>query len=665
MSGPLPSSPPHALPDPLAALDHGGTLHSARFNETYHARTGALVRATRIFLAGTHTPERWRGTSRFTVADLGFGVGINFLTLWDAWRRDPQRPRALHVVAFEGYPLDVDHMRRALTALVPQGMMGSVHAMLAQWPARLPGVHRLEFEGGSVTLTLAFGDVRHTLPQSDATVDAFFLDGFSPTRNPEMWTADVMTHLARLAAPGARLASWVTERAVVNALLAAHFDAEIVGGAGGGRMMTLGTYGGTGRRIAPAAPDHVLVVGGGIAGAGIAQALALRGAAVTVLDAAPAGVGRGVHAGHRAAALTPLISRDDDVRARLSRAGSHRAQARWLTLPGAAAPVRCGTVQLARDDAQVAVMADTVYRLGFPTDWVRAVDVAQASALAGLSLARGGVFFSGGMRIDPHALIVGLLDMPAINTMCADVRRLSQNAAGHWCAHDAHDAIVACAPVVVVANAADAPRLLAPFAGASCPGLPKMHALAGEVSFVPAQALGGGPRRIVGGQGYLLPETGGYCVAGSTYAHGAVMSVVTPAGRAVNLEKARGLLAEKGLDDGGVHRDRSAASMAAEIDAADGPAPGTLVGLSAGAANGPSVQAGPDDLAGWAGWRAVLPGRLPAIGAVPDRPGLWMATGYASRGLSWSALAGDLISAALFGEPSPLETGLQHAIAPR
>ncbi|MDQ2185382.1 FAD-dependent 5-carboxymethylaminomethyl-2-thiouridine(34) oxidoreductase MnmC [Alcaligenaceae bacterium A4P071] len=634
----MPSSPTYALPDPLAALDNGGTLHSARFNETYHARTGAFVRATRIFMAGTDTSSRWRGTSRFTVADIGFGVGINFLTLWEAWRRDPQRPRSLHVLAFEGYPLAADDLRRALTALVPQAMMGDVHAMLAQWPARLPGVHRLEFEGGRVTLTLALGDLRHTLPQSDATVDAFFLDGFSPTRNPEMYTADVMAHLARQAAPGARLASWVTERAVVNALCAAQFDAEIVGGAGGGLMMTQGTYAGPGRKAMTASPDHVLVVGGGIAGAGIAQALALRGAAVTVLDAAPAGVDQGVHAGHRAAALTPLISRDDDVRARLSRAGSHRAQARWLTLPGAAAPVRCGTVQLARDDAQVAVMADTVHRLGFPADWVRAVDAGQASALAGLDLARGGVYFSCGMRIDPHALIVGLLGTPGVKTVHADVRRLSQDAAGQWCAHGADDAIVAFAPIVVVANAADAPRLLAPFTEQVCPGFAKMHALAGEVSFLPAQHLRGGPRRIVGGQGYLLPATEGYCVAGSTYAHGAAVSAVTPDGRAVNIEKVRGLLA------GGAD---------------------TLSGQSGGTADWASMHSGPDQMPGWAGWRAVLPGRLPAIGAVPDRAGLWVATGYASRGLSWSALAGDLISATLFGEPSPLETGLQHAIAPR
>lgn len=638
MSGPLSSSPHYALPDPLAALDQGGTLHSARFNETYHARTGAFVRATRMFMAGTDTPGRWRGKPHFTVADIGFGVGINFLTLWEAWRRDPQRPRALHVVAFEGCPLAADDLRRVLTALLPQARMADVHALLAQWPARLPGVHRLEFEGGRVTLTLSFGDVRHTLPQADATVDAFFLDGFSPTRNPEMWTADVMAHLARLAAPGARLASWVTERAVVNGLRAAQFEAEIVGGAAGGLMMTQGTYGGAGRRAVPSAPEHVLVVGGGIAGAGIAHALALRGAAVTVLDAAPAGVGQGVHAGHRAAALTPLMSRDDDVRARLSRAGSHRAQARWLTLPGAAAPVRCGTVQLARDDAQVAVMADTVSRLGFPADWVRAVDVAQASALAGLSLARGGVYFACGMRIDPHALIVGLLATPGIETIQADVRRLSQDAAGQWCVHDAQDAIVATAAVVVVANAADAPRLLAPFMGQTCPSLHKMHALAGEVSFLRAQALQGGPRRIVGGQGYLLPESGGYCVAGSTYAHGADTSAVTQAGRAVNFEKVRGLLAGA--------FDMPAAALA-------------------GAADGAHGYSGPDGLPGWAGWRAVLPGRLPAIGAVPDLAGLWMATGYASRGLSWSALAGDLISAALFGEPSPLENALQHAIAPR
>lgn len=153
-----------------------------------------------------------------------------------------------------------------------------------------------------------------------------------------------------------------------------------------------------------------------------------------------------------------------------------------------------------------------------------------------------------------------------------------------------------------------------------------MHALAGEVTLVPAAALGGGPRCVVGGEGYLLPDTGAGCVAGSTYVHGATEARIGAEGQRVTLDKAAGLLG------GG-------------FPAFDALAPGSLPG--------------------WAGWRAVLPGRLPAVGELTHAPGLWLAAGYASRGLSWSALMGDLIAARLCGEPSPLETDLSRLIAPR
>ncbi|MFJ1052797.1 FAD-dependent oxidoreductase [Bordetella bronchiseptica] len=142
----------------------------------------------------------------------------------------------------------------------------------------------------------------------------------------------------------------------------------------------------------------------------------------------------------------------------------------------------------------------------------------------------------------------------------------------------------------------------------------------------PAEALSGGPRCVVGGEGYLLPAVDGWCVAGSTYVHGAAQALTGAEGQRVNLDKAAGLL---------------------------GQAPAAFASLQ------------PGSLPGWAGWRAVLPGRLPAAGPLAHAPGLWLAAGYASRGLSWAALMGDVIAARLCGEPGPLETDLLAQIAPR
>ncbi|MEJ2897039.1 FAD-dependent oxidoreductase, partial [Bordetella avium] len=144
----------------------------------------------------------------------------------------------------------------------------------------------------------------------------------------------------------------------------------------------------------------------------------------------------------------------------------------------------------------------------------------------------------------------------------------------------------------------------------------------GLVSLVPGGALGGGPHCMIGGEGYVLPAVDGWCVVGSTYAPGVAQSEVSLAGQQRNLEKAAGLLG-------------------APLDAVAGPLPG------------------------WAGWRAVMPGRLPVLGELPGVSGVWLASAYGSRGLSWSALAGDVIAARLCGEPLPLETDLLASVGPR
>jgi tRNA 5-methylaminomethyl-2-thiouridine biosynthesis bifunctional protein len=298
---------------------------------------------------------------------------------------------------------------------------------------------------------------------------------------------------------------------------------------------------------------------------------------------------------------------------------------RWAGLGEAVR--RCGTLQLERDAGRATALAQALSDLAFPVAWARAVDADEAGRLAGLPVARGGVYFRDGLLVRPDRLVAALLSRLGIVRRAGAAASIRQTG-GLWQACDAQGAVLAEAGQVVLACAAQAPALLRA-AGLldPLPRLAQMHALAGEVTQAPASALRGGPRCIVGGEGYLLPEVEGWCVAGSTYAHGAERTEVGAAGQRVNLDKAAGLL---GADAGRVLRE-----------------------LPAGG------------LPGWAGWRAVLPGRLPAVGPLAHARGVWLATGYASRGLSWSALAGDLIAAWLCGEPLPLETDLIAQVLPR
>ncbi len=609
-------------------FDAEGRLYSPAYGDVYHSPSGALGQAEHVFLRGNGLPERWRGRSAFTVCETGFGLGLNFLALWKAWRDDPQRSAALHMVSMEGHPFAREDLAALLEryAAAPLAELGQ--QLAAQWPVLLPGLHRLEFDGGAVTLTLGFGDAQVLAPRLDVRADAFFLDGFAPERNPRMWELPLLRDLARLAAPGATLATWACTGELRAALREAGFDARRAPGYGGKWHMTVAAAVAAGGEAA-ASPDagsrHAVVVGAGLAGAGVAQALALRGWRVTVLDEGRA-QGAPAHAGHVAAALTPVVARDDNGRARLSRAGSQRAQARWQGLPAGAAPTVCGTVQLERDAGRSAALAGTLEALAFPEQWVRQVNRDEASALAGLALARGGVFFGQGMLVRPDLLIEALLAADGVTVLPGKVARVDRAGAG-WSVRDAAGAELARADTVILANAAGARAVLAESGLLDpLPRVAQMHALAGEVTLVPAAALGGGPRCIVGGEGYLLPDVGVGCVAGSTYVHGATEARIGAEGQRVTLDKAAGLLG------GGF----------------------------------PAFEAlEPGSLPGWAGWRAVLPGRLPAVGELAHASGLWLAIGYASRGLSWSALMGDLIAARLAGEPSPLETDLAQLISPR
>jgi tRNA 5-methylaminomethyl-2-thiouridine biosynthesis bifunctional protein len=622
---PLPSSTayqPLVPAEPIA--DARGLPYSAAYGDVYHSPAGAFAQADHVFLQGNGLPRRWAGRPGFTVCETGFGLGLNFLALWRAWRADPARSQRLHVVSFEAHPLRRADLARFVLALAEDDdTRGLARQLVQQWPPLLPGLHRLDLDGGRVSLTLGFGDAQILLARTRFVADAFFLDGFAPDRNPAMWTPELMLQVAAHAAPEATAATWCSAGAVRRALQDAGFVVQRRSGLGG-KFHVIVAYRASGAVLPrAAAPAHAVVVGSGLAGAGVAHALALRGVPVTLVDEA----GAAPHAGHAAAALTPLLARDDNARARLSRAGSQRALARWSALPGAAAPWRCGTLQLSRDAGRAADMASVLAALSFPEDWVRGVDVDEASAIAGLRVARGGIFFSDGMLVRPQALIDALTAHPGITRTRSRVLRLDA-CAGGWQACVQEGGALPAAPVVVLANAIGTPALLqASGLLQPLPRMAQMHALAGEVALLPAGSLHGGARCIVGGEGYLLPAVDGYCVAGSTYAHGAAHSQVTAAGQAVILAKLQALL------------DTSAAQ---------------------------DVQAlVPGDLNGWAGWRAVMPGRLPAIGQLHAAPGIYVASGYASRGLSWCALAGDVIAAELCGEPVPLEIDLLGAVAPR
>ena len=220
--------------------DAHGTPVSEIYGDIYHSAAGGHDQARHVFLAGNGLPERWRGRERFVILETGFGLGLNFLATWQAWRDDPQRCRKLHFVSLEKHPFSADDLAHAHAAWPEFALCAEELRRL--WPPLQRGEHRLEFEGGRLILRLVFGDALEELSSLDASVDAFYLDGFSPARNPELWSPELCYSLARLAVPGATLATWSVAGSVRRALIAAQFTVKKCPGFAGKRQMLVGKY---------------------------------------------------------------------------------------------------------------------------------------------------------------------------------------------------------------------------------------------------------------------------------------------------------------------------------------------------------------------------------------------------------------------------------------
>jgi len=605
------SRPPPIVSLPTASLQRtaGGTPFSAEAGDVYHSEQGALGQARHVFLGGNGLPQRWRGRERFVIVETGFGLGLNFLAAWDAWRADHERPKRLHFVSVEHRPFAREDLARALAPLGELAPLAS--ALERAWPPPLAGFHRLEFEGSSVVLTLLLGDARELLAQLEARADAFFLDGFAPARNPGIWSPEVVRELARLAAPGATLGTWTVAGGVRTALSDAGFQVEKRPGFGAKREMLVGKA--SAGAEAPAPTRRAVVVGGGVAGSLVAARLAARAWEVSLIDA------RTQRSAPRAGLLRPIANLRDAVNAQLSRAAFLYALQRLEALGADAATLPwspCGVLQVADDDEEAARFEAIARSQGYPPAFLEYVSPARARHLCGWPTPRGGWWFPSGSVIAPAELAEAALHSSAARVRGLTGRGVAQieREGAEWRALDLEGRVIAEAPLLVLANAVDAKRLL-PSARLT------LNSVRGQLTYLPPD-----PSRrldvVVSGNGYVAPMQGGGHVAGASYGHDDGDTAVRAADHRDNLARAESML------------------------------PGFTRGID------------PAALDGWTGWRATVPDRLPIFGASAV-PGIHLATGLGSRGLLWAPLGAELLASQLEGDPLPLPRTLAGAVSPR
>ncbi|MDO9450809.1 MAG: FAD-dependent 5-carboxymethylaminomethyl-2-thiouridine(34) oxidoreductase MnmC [Rugosibacter sp.] len=199
---------PSLVPAVLATTCDG-TPFSVAYDDLYHSAHGGLAQSRHVFIHGNDLPSRWQHAVQhnnpFVIAETGFGLGLNFLATWQAWQIAGQ-PCRLHFVSFEKHPFSRKDLARALAGFAELEML--VSQLINQWPPLVNGFHRLHFENSQVTLTLIFGDAQTQLPRLVARLDALYLDGFAPAKNPELWSPALLATFTRLCHPSATLATW-------------------------------------------------------------------------------------------------------------------------------------------------------------------------------------------------------------------------------------------------------------------------------------------------------------------------------------------------------------------------------------------------------------------------------------------------------------------------
>ena len=268
----MPAPKPLTQCDP-PALDWSrpGTPAATDFGDIYFSTDGGLEETETVFLKACGLPEGWQKRRRFVIGELGFGSGLNFLAAWRLWDAAKPVNGRLHFVSIEKFPFDAGQLKQALSTWPELNKYSS--QLTAKWPGRVKGFHRLHF--GDVTLTLIHDDISCALDALDAKIDVWFLDGFSPAKNPDMWSPDIMQKLASLSASGAKLGTFTVAGNVRQGLIDAGFKVEKKKGFGRKRHRLEAVIPGEApTEIIPSTPT---IIGAGIAGASLVKAFIRRG----------------------------------------------------------------------------------------------------------------------------------------------------------------------------------------------------------------------------------------------------------------------------------------------------------------------------------------------------------------------------------------------------
>ena len=665
------SDQPASLETANIQWDDNGQPLSSEFDDVYFSRTNGIEETRYVFLNQNNLPERWKALSGqdFTIAETGFGTGLNFLCAAKFWLYTCENG-TLHYISAEKFPLTKSDLERALK-LWPE-LNSLAEELLDQYPPAVPGIHRLKLAKGRIILTLLYGDAAKmfaSLKGSDhpqfsrsgsPNIDAWFLDGFAPAKNPAMWTEKLFQTVADLSNTGTTFSTFTAAGAVRIGLKTVGFEVEKADGYGHKRDMLRGVMQAKPEPVysdkdwqpssfnsphqppwdlsnpierLETAPKSAIVIGGGIAGCSTARALAERNITVTLIERHSQLAQEG--SGNPQGILYPKLSNKSSPLSRfglaalLNASRYHRA---WLNQTGVL------VLPESEEDQSTFTEINALY----PDELVQLLTGNQISEVSGIELNnKCGLYFPKLGWINPPQVCGSLVSHLNITVIQGEVNDIQRNQ--HWHALSQNGSILAEADIAVIASGFASKQF------SQTEHLP-LKQIRGQISALPANETSEQLKTVICGEGYIAPATGGIHTLGATYNIGESSLELRKQDHRTNLQQL------------------------AKTD--------STLGEIFSATN-------TENLDGRAAFRCTTPDYLPIAGPAPVQEsyledyallrknarahipvegkhwlGLYLNCGHGSRGMSYAPLCAELIASQICGEASPLELDLRKALHP-